>query len=112
MSLLAALNCTGNVHLIIGTNPLAASRCGQSVAAGAKALLIAPDTEDLHYGLAKRIDAGEVTWHKKAFEDNDLFSLGRDDVDHVVDAVFITSGPRDPQGESSRPWFIARRHEH
>ncbi|CRJ98937.1 hypothetical protein BN1708_009516 [Verticillium longisporum] len=97
MSLLAALNCTGNVHLIIGTNPLAASRCGQSVAAGAKALLIAPDTEDLHYGLAKRIDAGEVTWHKKAFEDSDLFSLGRDEVDHVVDAVFITSGPRDPQ---------------
>ncbi|KAM0326345.1 hypothetical protein ACHAQA_006946 [Verticillium albo-atrum] len=96
MSLLAALNCTGNVHLIIGTNPLAASRCGQSVAAGAKAVLIAPETADLHYGLAKRIDAGEVSWHKKSFEESDLFSLGRDEVDNVVDAVFVTSGPRDP----------------
>ncbi|KAM0271941.1 hypothetical protein ACHAQH_008879 [Verticillium albo-atrum] len=108
MSLLAALNCTGNVHLIIGTNPLAASRCGQSVVAGAKALLVAPDTADLHYGLAKRIDAGEVTWHKKAFEENDLFSLGRDEVDNVVDAVFITSGPRDPQ--SSQISALCKRH--
>ncbi|GKT42771.1 uroporphyrinogen-III synthase [Colletotrichum spaethianum] len=95
-SLLTALNCKGNTHLIIGTNPLAAARCTQSLAAGATAILLAPETPDLHYGLQKRIDAGEVTWHKKAFEDTDLFALGRDEVDNVVDAVFVTSGPRDP----------------
>lgn len=94
-SLLAALNCSGNVHLILGTNPLAATRCGQSLSAGAKPILIAPDTSELHYGLARRIEAGEVTWHKKAFEERDLFTLGRDDIDNVVDAVFITSGSRD-----------------
>ncbi|KZL65434.1 siroheme synthase [Colletotrichum incanum] len=94
-SLLTALNCKGNTHLIIGTNPLAAARCTQSLAAGATAILLAPETPDLHYGLQKRIDAGEVTWHKKAFEDTDLFTLGRDEVDNVVDAVFVTSGPRD-----------------
>ncbi|KAK2033771.1 uroporphyrin-III C-methyltransferase [Colletotrichum zoysiae] len=95
-SLLVALNCKGSTHLIIGTNPLAAARCTQSLAAGATAILLAPDTPDLHYGLQKRVDAGEVTWHKKAFEDADLFTLGRDEVDNVVDAVFVTSGPRDP----------------
>ncbi|WDK18291.1 uroporphyrin-III c-methyltransferase precorrin-2 dehydrogenase sirohydrochlorin ferrochelatase [Colletotrichum graminicola] len=95
-SLLAALNCKGDTHLIIGTNPLAAARCTQSLAAGATTILLAPDTSDLHYGLQKRVDAGEVTWHKKAFEDADLFTLGRDEVDNFVDAVFITSGPRDP----------------
>ncbi|KAK6223845.1 siroheme synthase [Colletotrichum tabaci] len=95
-SLLTALNCKGNTHLIIGTNPLAAARCTQSLAAGAAAILLAPDTTDLHYGLQKRVDAGEVVWHRKAFEDSDLFTLGRDDVDNVVDAVFVTSGPRDP----------------
>ncbi|KAF9875128.1 hypothetical protein CkaCkLH20_07394 [Colletotrichum karsti] len=95
-SLLAALNCKGNTHLIIGTNPLAAARCTQSINAGATPILLAPDTPDLHYGLQKRIEAGEVEWRKKAFEDTDLFTLGRDDVDNVVDAVFVTSGPRDP----------------
>ncbi|KAK1975533.1 tetrapyrrole methylase [Colletotrichum cereale] len=96
ISLLAALNCKGNTHLVIGTNPLAAARCTQSLAAGATAILLAPETPDLHYGLQKRVDAGEVTWRKKAFEDTDLFTLGRDEVDNVVDAVFVTSGPRDP----------------
>lgn len=100
-SLLAALNCSGNVHLILGTNPLAATRCGQSLSAGAKPILIAPDTSELHYGLARRIEAGEVTWHKKAFEERDLFTLGRDDIDNVVDAVFITSGSRDAMSESA-----------
>ncbi|KAK1955798.1 uroporphyrin-III C-methyltransferase [Colletotrichum sublineola] len=95
-SLLAALNCKGSIHLVVGTNPLAAARCTQSLAAGATAILLAPDTPDLHYGLQKRLDAGELTWHKKAFEDTDLFTLGRDEVDNVVDAVFVTSGPRDP----------------
>ncbi|KAJ9155294.1 Siroheme synthase [Pleurostoma richardsiae] len=97
VSLLTATDCRSHVHLIIGTNPLAATRCGQSLTAGAKPILIAPETADLHYGLQKRIEAGEVAWHKKAFEDSDLFTLGREDVDRVVDAVFVTSGPRDPQ---------------
>ncbi|KAH7376967.1 uroporphyrinogen-III C-methyltransferase [Plectosphaerella cucumerina] len=96
VSMLAALNCRGNVHLIIGTNPLAATRCGQSLGAGATPILIAPETSELHYGLARRIDAGEVAWHKKVFHDDDLFTLGREEVGRTVDAVFVTSGPRDP----------------
>ncbi|VZH90380.1 unnamed protein product [Fusarium fujikuroi] len=96
-SLLAALNCRGNTHLVIGTNPLAATRCTQSLSSGAKPILIAPEGSELHYALQKKIDDGSVQWHKKQFEDADLLRLGREEVDGVVDAVFVTSGPRDPQ---------------
>ncbi|KAH6981069.1 tetrapyrrole methylase [Ilyonectria sp. MPI-CAGE-AT-0026] len=95
-SLLAALNCRDSVHLVVGTNPLAASRCGQSINAGAHPILIAPEGSELHYSLQKRIDDGQVKWCKKDFEDADLLQLGREEVDRVVDAVFVTSGPRDP----------------
>lgn len=100
-SLLAALNCRDNIHLVIGTNPLAATRCGQSLNAGARPILIAPEGAELHYALQKRIDEGLVQWHKKPFEDADLLRLGREEVDGVVDAVFVTSGPRDPSSKSS-----------
>lgn len=97
-TLLAGLNCAGNTHLIVGAGPLAAARCTQSLAAGARPILLAPETEELHYALQRRIDDGSVTWEKKAFEDEDLFRLGREDVGRVVDAVFVTSS-RDPLGE-------------
>lgn len=95
-SLLAALNCRDNVHLVIGTNPLAATRCGQSLSAGAHPILIAPKGAELHYALQKQVDEGLVKWHKRSFEDADLVSLGRQEVDGVVDAVFVTFGSRDP----------------
>ena len=98
-SLLASLDCKGSIHLIVGTNPLAAARCGQSVAAGASPVLIAPQTAELHYALQKRIDGGEVKWQQKTFEDTDLFTLGREEVGNVVDAVFVTLAPRDPLSE-------------
>ncbi len=34
-SLLASLDCHGHIHLILGSNPLAAARVGSSLAAGA-----------------------------------------------------------------------------
>ncbi|CAM1506358.1 Fc.00g059990.m01.CDS01 [Cosmosporella sp. VM-42] len=95
-AILAALNCRDNVHLVIGTNPLAATRCGQALNAGAHPILIAPEGSELHYSLQKKIDDGEVKWEKKTFEDGDLLRLGREEVGGVVDTVFVTSGPRDP----------------
>jgi uroporphyrin-III C-methyltransferase len=100
--MLAGLHCRDNIHLIVGTNPLAASRCNQSLGAGARPILVAPDGSELHYGLQAKIDAGAVKWERKAFEDSDLFRLGRDEVGQVVDAVFVTSGPRDPQSMSNQ----------
>jgi uroporphyrin-III C-methyltransferase len=95
-SLLAALNCADAVHLVIGANPLAAARCTQSANAGAHPLVIAPETSDIHYGLQKHFDAGSAKWIQRDFQDEDLFSLGRPEVENVVDAVFVTLGPRNP----------------
>lgn len=95
-SLLTAVISTSHVHLIVGSNPLAAARCAKSLEVGAKPRLIAPETAELHYALQKRIDSGEVEWLKKPFEDDDVLRLGREEVNYVVDAVFVTAGPRDP----------------
>lgn len=100
ISLLTTTDARSHVHLIVGSNPLAASRCAQSSSVGACPVLIAPATAELHYALQKRVDAGEVKWAKKSFEDNDALTLGRDDLGGVVDAVFVTSGPRDPQSKT------------
>ncbi|EHK18893.1 uncharacterized protein TRIVIDRAFT_88969 [Trichoderma virens Gv29-8] len=90
-SLLAGLNCTGSIHLVIGTNPLASARCAQSLGAGAHPIVVAPETAELHYGLQQRIDDGSVKWVREAFDDEHLFRLGREEVGRVVDAVFVTS---------------------
>lgn len=95
-SLLAALNCASATHLIVGSNPLAATRCTQSLSAGARPLVVAPPSADVHYGLQKHIDSGAVKWIQREFKDEDLFTLGREEVERVVDAVFVTVGPRSP----------------
>ncbi|KAI1120498.1 uroporphyrin-III C-methyltransferase [Nemania abortiva] len=100
VSLLTATNAESHIHLIIGSNPLAAARCGQSLAVGASPILLAPETAELHYALQKRVDDGEVKWVKEEFKENHLFTLGREDIDHIVDAVFVTSGSRDDDHNS------------
>ncbi|KAK3336107.1 tetrapyrrole methylase [Cercophora scortea] len=95
-SLLTALDCRGHIHLIIGANPLAASRTTQSLAAGAKPILISPTpVDDLHHGVAAQVASGAVSHLARPFHDEDLFTLGRAEVDGIVDAVFVTSA-RDP----------------
>lgn len=95
-ALLTAQNCSDNVHLIVGSGPLAASRCSKSLEVGGKPILVAPEHDDLHFTLAKHIEGGRVQWTKRDFEEQDLKTLGREEVDHVVDAVFVTSGPKHP----------------
>lgn len=93
-SLLTATDCRGHVHLILGSNSLAGKRCEQSLAAGAKPILVAPDSPSsapLHYGLANLVEANAVTWLRQTFTAELLTTLGREDVDHVVDAVFVTA---------------------
>lgn len=89
-ALLAGLLCRDNVHLVLGTGSLAATRCAQSLAAGARPVLVAaPRDGELHPALRAKIASGAVRWEDKAFEDGDLFRLGRPDVGGVVDAVFV-----------------------
>lgn len=93
-ALLTALDCGGHVHLIIGSGPLAASRAAKSCEVGASPIIIAPTGSEVHYTLSRRIQEKTVEWIQKDFEDNDLKTLGRLEVDNVVDAVFVTTGPR------------------
>ena len=102
--LLTALDCEGQVHLIIGSNPLASARCAKSVEVGAKPKIIARADADVHYVLAKRIEQGEVEWIKKDLDDEDLTTFGREEVDGVVDAVFVTSG-----GKSNLSMYLHRK---
>lgn len=44
----------------------------------------------MHLGLKKRIEDGEVGFINRAFESEDLKTLGREEVEGVVDAVFVT----------------------
>lgn len=95
ISLLTATNAESHIHLIIGSNSLAGARCNQSLAAGASPILLAPEGTELHYALQKRVDDGEVKWVRETCQPNHLITLGREEVDHVVDAVFVTSGSKD-----------------
>ena len=89
--LLTTVDSENHVHLIVGSNPLASARCTKSIEVGAKPKIVAPPDAEVHYILAKRIEDGQVEWIRKHFEDTDVTSLGRAEVDHVVDAVFVTS---------------------
>ena len=99
-ALLTATNCDGHVHLIVGSNPLAGARCSKCTEVGATPKLLAPAEANLHYGLTKRIEEGQVEWLKRDFRDDDLTSLGREEVDYVVDAVFVTLGGHHPLSTS------------
>lgn len=95
-SLLTATDCRSHIHLIVGSNSLAGKRCEQSLATGARPILIAPDNSGttqttVHYGIANLTESGKVTWLRQPFTDDLLFSLGREEVGGVVDAVFVTS---------------------
>lgn len=94
--LLTAVNAESHVHLIIGSNPLAAARCMKSLEAGAKPIIIAQETDDMQYTLAERIENGSARWVRREFQDKDLTTLGREEVDHVVDTVFVTLGGSHP----------------
>lgn len=113
-SLLTAVDSRDHIHLILGTNSLAATRTAQSLAAGAKPILIAPpppqDTPPLHYSLQQHIDAGSLTWLPRPFADDDILTLGRASVDRVVDAVFLTSTAAADADFSRRVSALCRRH--
>src|SRR5665213_3184048 len=93
--LLTAQDCTGQVHLVLGSGPLAASRCAKSLEVGARPIVIAPPNAELHYTLAKLVENGKVQRIQREFQDEDLKTLGRDEVENVADAVFIATGARD-----------------
>ncbi|KAK2757984.1 hypothetical protein FQN54_004390 [Arachnomyces sp. PD_36] len=100
--LLTAVDATSQVHLIIGSNPLAASRCTRCLEVGAKPIIIAPEDAVVHYTLTQQIEEGAVQWIRRGFLEEDLKTLGREEVDGVVDTVFVTAGDQDSKARISR----------
>lgn len=98
--LLTAVDATSQIHLIVGSNPLAAARCTKCLEIGARPIVIAPVSADLHFSIRERIESGSVKWVQRQFQDIDLKTLGREEVDHVVDSVFVTLGSEDPLSTS------------
>ncbi|KAF3930255.1 hypothetical protein ABW20_dc0105950 [Dactylellina cionopaga] len=89
-SLLTAIPSKSHIHLVIGCNALASARCTRSLEVGAVVKVISPESETMHYGVRKRIDDGQVGWVPREFRIADLTTLGREEIDSVVDAVFVT----------------------
>jgi len=96
-ALLTAVDAVDQIHLIVGSNPLANARVTKSLEVGAKPVLVASEDATLHYALQKRIDDKEVVWIKSSFQDDHLTTLGRGEVGGVVDAVFVTMAGKNDQ---------------
>ncbi|EER38739.1 siroheme synthase [Histoplasma capsulatum H143] len=94
--LLAALDVKHQVHLIVGANPLAAARCTKCLDVGAIPIVIAPEGVEIHATLLQKIEDGRVRRIARSFQDDDLKTFGRDEVDNFVDAVFVTLGGNNP----------------
>ncbi|KAL8862266.1 MAG: hypothetical protein Q9178_001275 [Gyalolechia marmorata] len=96
--LLTAHDCVGHVHLIIGSNSIANARCAKSLEVGAKPIVIAPEGAEVHYALKDKIDAGHIQRRTAGFQDDDLTRWGRDEIDNIVDAVFVVLGGKESLG--------------
>jgi uroporphyrin-III C-methyltransferase len=91
-ALLTAIDSNNHIHLIVGSNSLAAARVSRSLEVGATPILIAPPTTAaLPHILAARVQEKKISWLQREFSEQDLTTLGRPEVENVVDAVFVTS---------------------
>ncbi|KAK4136892.1 hypothetical protein BT67DRAFT_374025 [Trichocladium antarcticum] len=113
-ALLTAQHCTAHIHLILAachaSSPLAASRASSSLAAGAKPILISLPSSDesqqpLHSTLTALIATNQLTHLARPFSQTDLFALGRPEVDHVVDAVFVIPPPSSSSSSLGTPFL-------
>ena len=93
-ALLTAVQSAGHVHLIAGSGPLAASRCSKSLEVGAHPIIFAPADDEIYFTLARKLADGSVKRKDRQLSVEDLTSLGREEVDSVVDAVYITVGTK------------------
>ncbi|KAL8998834.1 MAG: hypothetical protein Q9169_002172 [Polycauliona sp. 2 TL-2023] len=107
--LLTAHDCVGHVHLIVGSNSVANARCVRSLEVGAKPIIVAPKDAEVHYALKDKIDARLVQRCAEPFHDDDLRRWGRDEVDNVVDAVFVTLGGKESLATRTHISTICRR---
>ena len=90
-NLLASLKCSDEVHLIIGASNVASLRINSILEAGAKPVLISNQpSEKFPKSIQDNIAKGILKHIGKEYENGDLTSLGRSEVDNIVDRVFVT----------------------
>jgi Putative NAD(P)-binding len=100
--LLMTVDCTAHVHLVIGNNGIASKRAGKSLEAGAQCVLISPaQREELHFELRSLVKKGRIRHVQREFCEEDLRRFGREEVDNIIDMVFVTLSPLDKRGTSS-----------
>lgn len=101
--LLTSIDCTQHVHLIVGDNGIAAKRVTRSLEAGATCLLVTPtDIEQLHFDLKNLVERKLIRHVQREFQEEDLKTFGRQEVDGVVDMVFVTLSPQNKNGMCQR----------
>lgn len=93
--MLTAQYMSGQVHLVVGANSLAASRCSKCLEAGAKPVVLS-NGGVVSPTLFEKINESGICLIQREFQDDDLITLGREEVDRVVDAVFVTLRSNDP----------------
>lgn len=97
--LLTSVDCTHQVHLVIGDNGIAAKRATRSFEAGADCIFLSPkELGDLNFDIKNLIETGRIKHVQREFEEDDLKTFGRIEVDYIVDMVFITLSPLDKRG--------------
>ncbi|KAL8827692.1 MAG: hypothetical protein Q9170_006909 [Blastenia crenularia] len=82
---------------------------GKSIEVGAKPIVITPPEAEMHYALQDKLKSGQVEWIQRGFQDSDVKSLGRDEVENVVDAVFVTLGGKESLGTRTHISTVCRR---
>lgn len=92
MNLLASLLCNGETHLVYGgTSNIAALRINSILASGANPILIQETSiESFPQSLQDQINSGKVRWNSESYRKEQLLALGRDEVERVVDRVFVS----------------------
>ena len=97
--LLTSMDCTNQVHLIIGDNGIAAKRVARSLEAGASCVLISRiEKDELHFDIKEFVERDRIKHVQRDFREEDLRTFGRREVDGIVDLVFVTLSPLDKRG--------------
>lgn len=90
-NLLASWNCEQEIHLVVGISNAAVFRVNSIKESGAIPIIITNgDIKEFPWGIRSLIEEGKLRWVRKLFELSDLSSQGRDEVNRVVDKVFVT----------------------
>ena len=96
-ALLTAQDCSGHIHLVIGSGPLAASRCTKTIQVGATPIVVSNDSQ-LHHTIEHYVQQGFARHVADEFKEEHLETLGRTEVDGFADVVFVTTPSSDPRG--------------